>query len=303
MKTILVTGANGLLGQNVIKQLEKKNEYRIVGAGRGECRFNKAEKTIYQSVDLTDQIQVESLFEEFKPKYVIHTAAMTNVDQCEQDKEGCLAANVKATRYIVDQAKKHDAYLVNVSTDFVFDGENGPYIETDEPNPVSYYGWSKLEGEKLVQESGVRASNVRTIIVYGVVDNMSRSNLVLWTKNSLENKQPIKVINDQYRSPTWAGDLAWACIRLCELEREGIYHISGETTKSIVDWVREVVEFFDLDDSYITEVTSDELNQPAKRPPKTGFDITKAKKVLGYQPKTFKEGIHKMMILMDAQKK
>lgn len=303
MKTILVTGSNGLLGQNVVKQLEKRIDVRLIASARGECRFNKEESTEYVILDLTDQDSVEKVFEEYKPKYVIHTAAMTNVDQCEQDKNGCLEANVNATRYIVENCKKHDSYLVNVSTDFVFDGENGPYVETDVPNPVSHYGWSKLEGEKIVLESGIRASTVRTIIVYGVVDNMSRSNLVLWTKNSLENKQDIRVINDQFRSPTWAGDLAWACIKLCDTEKEGVYHISGEVTKSIVEWVREVVEFFDLDDSYITEVTSDELSQPAKRPPKTGFDISKAKKDLGYQPKSFKQGIRKMMALMDAQKK
>lgn len=303
MKKLFVTGANGLLGQNIVKQLANQNKYEVYASARGECRFNLSENVNYVSLDLTSEEELNKAFEGIRPDLVIHAAAMTNVDKCELEKEECWKINVTATENIIKAVKANDAYLVNVSTDFVFDGENGPYIETDKPNPVSYYGESKLKGEELCLQYGIRHSIVRTIIVYGVVDNMSRSNLVLWTKNSLENKQDIRVINDQFRSPTWAGDLAWACIRLCELEKEGIYHISGETTKSIFEWVEEVVEYFDLDSQYISPVTSAELNQPAKRPPKTGFDISKAKQDLGFAPKTFKEGIAEMMRLIESQSK
>ena len=301
MKKLLVTGANGLLGQNVVKQLANQNNYEVYATARGECRFNLPEGINYVQLDLTSEESLSKAFNDIQPDLVIHTAAMTNVDKCEQEKEECWKINVVATENIIKAVKSQDAYLVNVSTDFVFDGEDGPYVETDKPNPVSYYGESKLKGEELCEQYGIRYSTVRTIIVYGVVDNMSRSNLVLWTKKSLENKQDIKVINDQFRSPTWAGDLAWACIKLAELEKEGIYHISGETTKSIYEWVEEVVEYFDLDDQYISPVSSADLNQPAKRPPKTGFDISKAKQDLGFSPKTFKEGIAEMMYLIDNQ--
>lgn len=303
MKKLFVTGANGLLGQNIVKQLAKQNQYEIFASARGECRFNLPENVNYVALDLTSEEDLNNAFNEIQPELVIHAAAMTNVDKCELEKEECWKINVVATENIIKAVKSNNAYLVNVSTDFVFDGEDGPYVETDKPNPVSYYGESKLKGEELCKEYGIRHSIVRTIIVYGVVDNMSRSNLVLWTKNSLENKQDIRVINDQFRSPTWAGDLAWACIRLCELEKEGIYHISGETTKSIFEWVEEVVDYFDLDSKYISPVTSAELNQPAKRPPKTGFDISKAKQDLGFAPKTFKEGIAEMMHLIESQSK
>lgn len=301
MRKLLVTGANGLLGQNIIKQLANQDKFIVYATARGECRFNLPESVNYVQLDLTSEKQLNEVFDQISPDLVIHAAAMTNVDKCEQEKEACWLINVVATENIIKAVKKTNAYLVNVSTDFVFDGKEGPYSEGDVPNPVSYYGESKLKGEELCKEHGIRHSIVRTIIVYGVVDNMSRSNLVLWTKNSLENKQDIRVINDQFRSPTWAGDLAWACVKLVDLEKEGVYHISGDTTKSIYEWVEEVVEYFELDSKYISPVTSTELNQPAKRPPKTGFDISKAKNDLGYSPKSFKEGITEMMRLIESQ--
>jgi dTDP-4-dehydrorhamnose reductase len=231
---------------------------------------------------------------------VINTAAMTNVDACETKREECWAANVTAMQYMCDALEKlpspagegQGVRLIHISTDFVFDGMKGSeYVETDTPNPLHYYALSKLEGEKIVMKSKLKWAILRTIIVYGVVDGNTRSNLVLWVKNNLEKKQKINVINDQFRAPTLSEDLAQACITAAMTCAEGIYHVSGEKTYNILELANIIADFWKLDKSFMNPISSAELNQPAKRPPYTGFIIEKAKRDLGYKTRTFIEGL------------
>jgi dTDP-4-dehydrorhamnose reductase len=216
---------------------------------------------------------------------------MTNVDACESDKEGCLQNNVHAVQYIVDACNKFGAHLVHVSTDFIFDGLNGPYTEEAEPNPVSYYGWSKAEAEKIVKETSNSWAILRTILVYGVADHMSRSNVVLWAKSALEKGSPINVVDDQYRMPTLAEDLAEGCLLAATKKANGIFNISGPDYMNIFELVSRVADHFGLDKSIVQRTDSSGLNQPAKRPPRTGFDLTKSRAVLGYNPHSFEEGL------------
>jgi dTDP-4-dehydrorhamnose reductase len=216
---------------------------------------------------------------------------MTNVDACEAKKEECRRLNVDAVAFMIDQCRRYQTHFIHLSTDFVFDGSKGPYKEDDSPNPQSYYSQSKYDSELLLMKSDIKWTIIRTIIIYAVIDDLNRSNLVLWAKNSLEKKQTINVISDQYRAPTLAEDLADACIAAALKVATGIYHVSGEETKSILEWVNIVADYFHLDKSFIKPVTSDELNQPAKRPPITGFILDKAKRELNYQPHSFIEGL------------
>jgi dTDP-4-dehydrorhamnose reductase len=199
--------------------------------------------------------------------------------------------NVTAVEHLIAASKKHETHLIHLSTDFIFDGEAGPYKETDKPNPLSYYGESKLAAEKLLQNATCTWAIARTIIVYGIVEDMSRSNIVLWAKAALEKKQKLTIVNDQFRSPTLAEDLAKGCVLIAKKQAVGIYHLSGKDTMSIVDLVRRVAKYYKLDESYIEEITTASLNQAAKRPPKTGFILDKAVKELGYNPVSFEEGI------------
>jgi dTDP-4-dehydrorhamnose reductase len=197
---------------------------------------------------------------------------------------------VTATRYLFEASKNINAYFQLLSTDFIFDGEKGNYKETDEPNPLSVYAKSKVDGEALLLNSGYNNySIVRTIIVYGIGNNLSKSNIVSWAKEALSKGQPMNIIDDQFRSPTWADDLAWACLRICELNKIGIYHISGPETLSIYKIVERVANYFGLSTETLTKTDSSTLNQPAKRPPRTGFDLTKSRNELGYNPKTLEE--------------
>ena len=288
---ILITGSNGLLGQKLVKLLSNQPKVELLATSKGPNRISDPSGYSYQELDITNEAQINHLFDAFKPEVVINTAAMTNVDACESNKELCWDLNVNAVKYQLKASEKHQSHFIHLSTDFVFDGEHGPYKEDDQLNPLSYYGLSKFEAEKLVQESSTPWSIARTIIVYGVVEDMSRSNIVLWAKGALEKGNPLTIVDDQFRSPTLAEDLAMACWLIAQQKATGIYHISGKDIMSIIELVHRVADYYGLDKSVISPIKSSSLNQAAKRPPKTGFILDKAINDLGYNPHSFEEGL------------
>ena len=288
---ILITGSNGLLGQKLVKLLAEKNNIQLLATSKGKNRISNKIGYQYQSLDITNKEEVINTFKEFQPTTVINTAAMTNVDACESNKVLCWDLNVNAVKHLIEASEQFNAHLIHLSTDFVFDGENGPYKEEDEPNPLSYYGKSKYEAEKLLQQSNIKWSIARTIIVYGIGENMSRSNIVLWAKEALEKGSQLTIVDDQFRSPTLAEDLAMGCWLIAEKEAQGIYHISGKDVMSIIELVYRVADFYGLNKSIVKPIKSQSLNQAAKRPPKTGFVLDKAVNGLGYSPCSFEEGL------------
>lgn len=288
---ILITGSNGLLGQKLVYALRKMDTVTCIATARGENRIREKAGYTYESMDLTDPLRVKEVVEKYRPDCIIHSAAMTNVDACELDPEGCRKNNVDTVRYLLDACAGTSTHFIDISTDFVFDGKNGPYRETDPIGPLSTYAQSKADAEQLVQESGLPWAIVRTMIIYGVTDDTQRSNIILWTKNSLEQGKDINVINDQFRGPTLAEDLADACVQVALRKAKGIYHISGREVISILDIANSVADYFGLDKKHIHPITTASLNQPAARPLKTGFIIEKAERDLGYQPHSLTEGI------------
>ena len=301
MKKILITGSNGLLGQKLIDLYLKNNDVKLIATARGINRYPIDEGYEYAIMDITSFEQVQEVIKKYKPHCIINTAAMTNVDQCEEDMVGADNLNINAISHLIDAANQVDAHFIQLSTDFIFDGKAGPYKEDDEPNPLSFYGKTKLEAEKIIRAKSNKWSIIRTILVYGIVHDMSRSNIVLWAKNALEKGQPLKIVDDQFRSPTLAEDLAIGCQLVEQKEAEGIYNISGKDQMSIVSLIERVADYFKLDKSSIERVSSSTLNQPAKRPPITGFDLEKSVKELGYNPHSFEEGIELLMRQLTAK--
>ena len=286
---ILITGSNGLLGQKLVKHLTKNN-IPFIATSKGKNRNPDCMDASYSTMDICSVEDIKSVFDRFIPTHVIHTAAMTNVDECEDFPLECEKLNVEATQLLFEAAQKIGAHFQLLSTDFVFDGLKGNYSETDTPNPLSVYALSKVSAENLVLTSSYpKFSIVRTIILYGKANNLSRSNIVCWAKEALSKGQPMTIIDDQFRSPTWADDLAWACIRICDLQKTGIYHIAGPETMSIYDLVLRIAKFYSFSTEFLTKTDSLSLNQKAKRPPKTGFDLQKAQFELSYKPKTLEE--------------
>lgn len=289
---ILITGSNGLLGQKLVAALRDDSAVQLIATSRGADRTPRPLDERYRSMDITAQAEVDAVFDAVEPDVVVHTAAMTNVDACELDPAACRLQNVTATENLVRASKRLGSHFIHLSTDFIFDGKNGPYREEDDAAPLSIYGHSKLEAERAVMGAGLaKWAIARTIIVYGIAEGLSRSNVVLWAKSALEKGQPIKVVDDQWRMPTLAEDLADGCIRIAKRGATGIYNLSGPDGMSILELVHRVGAFFRLDTSVVSPVKSDTLGQPAKRPPKTGFVLDKARKDLGYQPRSFEEGL------------
>lgn len=291
MEKILITGSNGLLGQKLVYKLIGHPSFELIASSRGENRLKVSEGYKYFSLDITDEAELKRVVSECRPDIIINTAAMTNVDDCELNQEAADLLNVRAVEYLISACKESKIFLVHLSTDFIFDGENGPYKESDIANPLSFYGMTKLKSEELIQASKIQASILRTILVYGIVDDMSRSNIVLWAKKSLESAKEINIVDDQYRMPTLAEDLADACILAAENKIKGIFHISGEDYMSIYELVEKVASFWNLDTSKMNRISSTTLDQAAKRPAKTGFNLNKSRGILAYKPHSFEEGL------------
>lgn len=297
-KKILITGSNGLLGQKLVYWLRQKQNVELIATSRGENRLKEKTGYIYEPLDITDKAQVQNIISKYLPDVIINTAAMTNVDACETKREECRLINVTAVENILSSITKPQipnhklqTQLIHLSTDFVFDGASGPYSENDTPHPLSYYAQSKYDSEKVLTQSEIPWTIIRTIIIYGVSENMSRLNLILWAIKSLSNGEKIRVVTDQYRAPTLAEDLADACINAALKSKTGIYHVSGRETMSIIQIVQTVADYFGLDKNLVEPVSSSALNQPARRPPRTGFIIDKAIRELDYHPHTLVEGL------------
>lgn len=291
MKTILVTGSNGLVGQKLTDLILSKSNFKLIATSKGPNRHPKTNGYLYLDLDICNEAAVLTTLKKHRPTVVINTAAMTNVDSCENDQDLCRALNVDAVKNLLHGCEEINAHLIHLSTDFIFDGESGPYNELDKPNPLSIYGRTKLEAEELLKTSNAHWTILRTIIVYGTVNQMSRSNIVLWAKTALEKGAPIDVVTDQWRMPTLAEDLAECCLLALEQQAHGVYHVSGKDMMSIFELVEQVADFWHLDKSLIRPISSNTLNQAAKRPRRTGFILDKSMNNLGYRPHSFKEGL------------
>ena len=290
---ILITGSNGLLGQNLLELFLKDPEnYKVVGFSRGENRSGRTDFE-YHAIDLTNQQLLEEKIKQIQPNFIINTAAMTNVDACENDQGGCYDLNVHVVEYLAAVCSEINAHLIHISTDFIYDGVKGNYTEEDIPNPLSYYGETKLLSEKRLQDSNINYTILRTILVYGLVKDMSRNNIVLWVKESLENKKEITIVDDQYRAPTYVEDLALACKVSIDKKATGIFNISSNQLLSIYEIAQEIADAFGLDKNLIKPISTSTLNQTASRPAKTGFDLTKTNKELEFYPNSFKEDLQR----------
>jgi dTDP-4-dehydrorhamnose reductase len=294
---ILVTGANGMVGMQVVRLLVEEGKFEVHATGKGPCRLMHLKKSsfVYHNLDLASHKKVQLFVERLKPSVIIHLGAMSQPNDCELDKNACWKINVGGTRAIVKAAQLVKSYFIYVSTDFVFDGAEGPYDETAEPSPLSTYGESKLLAEQIVQMSGLRHAIVRTVLVYGPSVPGGRSNFLIWVKEQLEKGNKIKVVNDQVRTPTYVEDLARGILLVLIKHAQGIYHISGKDTITPYEMACRIAEMMGKDKSLITPVDASIFEEPAERPLRTGFIIDKAVRELGYVPRSLNEVIQNLL--------
>jgi dTDP-4-dehydrorhamnose reductase len=288
---ILVTGANGFLGQHLTLYFSCKG-YDIIACSRGECRIAQQNSFQYFPLDITNENAVAAMITAIRPDVIIHAAAMSKPDECAQNKEACYLHNVAATKFLLEACKKFRPHFIYISSDFIF-GENGPHAEDDHAVPLNYYGETKLQSEKLVIESDLTYTIVRPVFIYGPVLQNMRPSFLHWVKNNLEQQKKIKVVSDQQRTPTFVLDICKSIEKIIQNTHQGIYNIAGKDLLSPYQMAVAVADFLKLDATLIENVISDTFKEPVQRAKRSGLTIEKAKKILGYDPVSFEEGIQR----------
>ncbi len=244
----------------------------------------------YISCDLTKRDKIKKLIQDFYPDFIINAAAFTNVDLSETERETAWKVNVKAVEYISEAARVIDAHIIHISTDYIFDGKNGPYSESTKPNPLGYYGRTKLASENALKLSGVLNTILRTNVLYGIASE-SRPDFVKWVINSLRAGNTIRIVTDQFGNPTFIDDLVQAINKVIEYKKTGIYNIGGKEFLSRYDFTIRIADFFHLDKQLILPILTSELKQAARRPLKSGLITLKAESELGYKPHSIDESL------------
>lgn len=289
---VLITGANGLLGQQLVAVMGRLPQYDVLATGRERTPRFRGGSCGYSRLDITSSDELRRTFVDFAPDVVINCAALTQVDDCEEDRSSCWSVNTDAVAELADLCRTHGTRLIQVSTDFVFSGEDGPYEEDARPDPVNYYGRSKLAAENHARAAGLeRWAIARTVLVYGAGRDLSRSNIVLWLIDALSRGQTVTMVTDQFRTPTYAPDLADGIERIVRFGKSGVFHLSGREYMSIYELATRVAEFFGFDPDLVQPTDASAFSQPADRPPKTGFIILKAETELGFKPRSFEESL------------
>jgi len=283
----LVTGANGLLGQKIVEVFKRESEYELLSC---DLVGNNNDG---QTLDITDHQKVMDVVGSYKPSLIINAAAFTNVDLAETEKETAYKINATAVGYLADAANVFNAKLVHISTDYVFDGKKGEYSEESLPEPISYYGKTKLAGENLVKSKLTDYAIIRTQVLYGFGRNVKK-NFVIWVVEQLTRREKIRVVDDQVGNPTLADELAFAILKVCEKKATGLYHVSGFETISRYEFASKIADVFGLDFSLVKKVKSDELAQPAKRPQNSSFICLKAQTELGINMPPVSDSLYQM---------
>lgn len=300
MKTLLVTGGNGLLGNKILAL--KHEKYHIISVDLHDDAFIIYSNVTYQQADICQKDSMFRLMDRFNPGCVIHTAALTNVDGCEQDHEKAWRINVEGTRNVVLGCAERNIQMIHLSTDYVFDGRNGPYRETDSPNPISVYGKTKLESEHIVKQYLPKAVIARTMVLYGFVPFI-RENFVTWIVNRLKRGEDVHIVDDQFGTPTLADNLVNMIIALYANNGSGLYHTAGKDCLSRYDFALKIAQVFDLNFSLIHRTQSHFFHQPAPRPLKSGLKSDKIYHEMGISITSIQEGLEIVKNQMDQYEK
>jgi dTDP-4-dehydrorhamnose reductase len=287
-KTIFITGANGLLGQKLCRDFS--SSYKVIATDLQPDNLVSFPNLSYETLDITDRRSLEFHVRFYKPSVIINTAAYSDVDGCEMHQTKAWAINVGGVKNLVRACQTHDAKLVHLSTDYIFDGENGPYSEDDPPKPMNFYGETKLESEKLIRESGIDFIIVRTNVLFGFGKNVKK-NFLLWLLDKLSAGEKLKIVTDQLNNPTLADNLSECILAMVERNLSGIFHIGGAEYLSRYDFALKVAEVFGFKDAEIAPIKTDSLKQKAKRPSRGGLKIQKAQGILKTKLLNVKEGL------------
>lgn len=280
----LVTGSTGLVGNQVVKDLSRSADQIY------SCYHNVVPQFgIPMQMDLLNSENIQNVIEKVRPEFVIHLAAMTNVDQCEIEKELAMKINAKATEIISKQAARLGAFFLYVSTDYVFEGKDGMKKESDKPNPIGSYGKSKLEGEKAVRDLASSWCIARTSTPFGI--HSTKKSFPLWVVENLQAKKEIRAVTDQYTSPTYVPNLSRMLIELVRRQIAGVIHVAGATRISRFEIANMIADKLNFDKKLLKPVSTNEMNWIAKRPKDSSLDVSKAFSILNEKPLAIEQGL------------
>lgn len=293
---ILIVGANGFTGRRILDTLSDKADYRVTGCSlHADIRPHADSRYRFVQADIREEAAVRRLFEELRPDIVINTSALSSPDYCESHREETDETNIRAAARLAENCERTGSRLIHLSTDFVFGGDcDRLYTEEDMPAPVNYYGRSKWESERRVTGLCGNCAVARIVVVYGNPLPGQHSNIVRLVADRLRSGQPIRVVNDQWRTPTFVDDVAQGIDRLIVHPSNGIFHICGPECLTIADIAYRVANALRLDASLIQPVSTAEMQEATPRPRFSGLSIDKARRLLGYRPHSLEEGIRAM---------
>jgi len=280
----LVTGSAGLVGSQVVKDLVQKN-HTVYSCYHDE----KPENGTPTPLDLSDEHQIIETLQEIKPDSIIHLAAMTGVDQCETQQDLAIKINVNATEIMARQAAKQNTFFLYISTDYVFDGLNGMRKESDTPNPLGFYGKSKLTAEIALNKLPSSWCVARTSTPFGI--HKTKKSFPIWVKENLESKKEISVLTDQFTSPTYVPSLSKMLIEIATRQLVGIYHTSGATKISRYNFAEMIADKLHLDKKLLIPIKTDEMNWKAQRPKDSSLDVSLANEILNEKPQKIEQSL------------
>jgi len=287
---VLVTGCNGLLGQKLCALAPPQIELFGVDL-HSPSRVLPQEA--FAAIDLADRESIIKLITKIEPTWIVNAAGYTNVDSAETERDLCWRANVVAVENIIHAARKASARVVQISTDYIFDGERGPYDEEAIANPLGFYGRSKLAAENALHSSMIEFTIVRTMILYGKANGV-RPNFVSWVIDKLRRGEEIKAVTDQWGNTTLADELAVGIWKIVEKEALGTYHLAGREIVNRFSFAQAIAAVFELDGNLIKPATTPELRQVAHRPMNSGLIIEKATRELGVDFSDLTGGLQKL---------
>lgn len=295
MKRVLITGAAGLLGQHLVSCLGTAGtlhkDSSILAIDKADNPFDYSDNLDYLQSDLVAFDTIKPVLENFNPDFIFNCAAYTDVDGCEKNRKLADALNIHLVENLLELLSYEK--IIHFSTDYVFNGLDGPYAEMDNTDPVGYYGWTKLRSERVLQSSQRSFLIIRTNVLYGTGKNV-RLNFITWLVDNLRQNKILRIITDQLNNPTYAGNLAQAAIEAAQKDYTGVLHVAGADYLSRYQIALKTAIHFNLNSKLIKPTSTDQLGQKAKRPLRGGLKIDKARKLLKTRLLGLDEGLRLM---------
>jgi dTDP-4-dehydrorhamnose reductase len=293
---LLITGAGGLYGSK-LAQLALERGFEVYSSDLSvQSVYGKSVK-----LDVSVKAEVDAVFRTVKPDVVVHAATLTDVDKCELNKHLAWAVNVDGTKNIREASEREEAFLVYISTDYVFSGEKAPYVESDAADPINYYGLTKLVAEEIVQTLP-EFLIARPSVIYGATPAAGKVNFALWLIETLQKGERIKIVKDQWNTPTLNTNLAEMTLEAIERHLTGLYHLSGATRVSRYEFALKIAETFELDKTLIDKVASSQFTWPAKRPVDSSLDTSLAQRTLQCKPLALDKALERLKAELSQKK-